>query len=73
VKGFDSSLGEDAVREQLTEVFSKYGKVNQIRLPTDRDSGELKGISFIEFADQAGKVAPLLVSGIPFAPPWAAS
>jgi nucleolin len=56
VKGFDSSLGEDAVREQLTEVFSKYGKVNQIRLPTDRESGELKGISFVEFADQAGKV-----------------
>lgn len=31
VKGFDSSLGEDAVREALTETFSKYGKVNQIR------------------------------------------
>ena len=57
VKGFDSSLGEEGVRNALTETFSKYGKVNQVRLPTDRETGDLKGIGFVEFEDQNGKVS----------------
>lgn len=58
VKGFDTSLGEDGVREALSETFGKYGKVNQVRLPTDRETGELKGIGFIEFENQEAKVSP---------------
>lgn len=57
VKGFDSSLGEDGVRAALTETFSKYGKVNQVRLPSDRETGDLKGIGFIEFESQDAKAS----------------
>ena len=60
VKGFDSSLGEEGVREALTETFSKFGKVNQVRLPTDRETGDLKGIGFIEFETNEGKVGDLI-------------
>jgi nucleolin len=56
VKGFDRSQGEDAVREALTTLFSEAGEVANVRLPTDRETGELKGFGFIEFADNAGKV-----------------
>ena len=56
VKGFDKYLGEDAVREQLTAAFADCGAVNTVRLPTDRESGELKGIGFIEFATTEAKV-----------------
>lgn len=56
VKGFDSSLGEDGVRDALTETFSKYGEVKAVRLPTDRETGDLKGIGFIEFGSQDAKV-----------------
>ena len=56
VKGFDRSQGEEAVREALTTLFSDAGEVANVRLPTDRETGELKGFGFIEFADNAGKV-----------------
>jgi len=55
VKGFDRSQGEEAVREALTTLFSDAGEVANVRLPTDRETGELKGFGFIEFADNAGK------------------
>ena len=48
--------GEEAVREALTEAFGAYGEVANIRLPTDRESGEMKGIGFIEFTTAEAKV-----------------
>ena len=56
MKGFDKYLGEDAVRQQLTEAFAECGTVNNVRLPSDRESGELKGIGFIEFGSVDAKV-----------------
>ena len=56
VKGFDKYLGEDAIREQLTAAFADCGAVSNVRLPSDRESGELKGIGFIEFATTEAKV-----------------
>ncbi len=63
VKGFDRSLGEDAVREQLSEVFGQCGDVSAVRLPTDRESGELKGIAFVQFGSPEGKVWVCLCKG----------
>lgn len=57
VKGFDKYLGEEEVRQQLTKTFGECGAVNTVRLPTDRESGELKGIGFIEFATTEAKVS----------------
>lgn len=56
VKGFDRYLGEDEVRNQLTAAFANYGTVQNIRLPTDRESGELKGFGYVEFATVDEKV-----------------
>jgi RNA recognition motif-containing protein len=36
VKGFDGSLGEDAVRSALTEVFGPCGEITRMSLPSDR-------------------------------------
>lgn len=36
VKGFDGSLGEDAVRTALQEVFADCGEMTRLSLPTDR-------------------------------------
>lgn len=62
VKGFDRYLGEDAIREQLTEAFAACGEVSNVRLPSDRESGELKGIGFIEFATTEAKVSSFVLA-----------
>lgn len=48
--------GEQGVRDALTEAFSTYGEVSNVRLPMDRETGEMKGIGFIEFATAEAKV-----------------
>jgi RNA recognition motif. (a.k.a. RRM, RBD, or RNP domain) len=55
VKGFDKYLGEDGIREALMEAFGSCGTVTSVRLPTDRETGELKGIGFVEFETPAEK------------------
>lgn len=51
--------GEDAAKAALTEVFGECGNIMRIRMPSDRDSGELKGFAYIEFesADAKTKAA----------------
>ncbi len=56
VKGFSRDLEESDVRQQLTDAFAECGEVAGVRLPTDRETGALKGIAFIEFASAEGKV-----------------
>jgi len=56
VKGFNRELGEDEVRSQLMEAFKECGEISAVRLPTDRETGDLKGIGFVEFATSGGKV-----------------
>ncbi|KAL4434185.1 hypothetical protein ABPG75_000626 [Micractinium tetrahymenae] len=70
VKGFDSSLGEDEVRNQLTEAFGAAGTVVNVRLPTDRESGELKGIGFVEFDSAAAKNKAVELDGTEVAGGW---
>lgn len=57
VKGFSRDLEESDVRQQLTDAFAECGEVAGVRLPTDRETGALKGIAFIEFASPDGKVS----------------
>lgn len=56
VKGFDASIGEDAVRSALEQAFGECGDVSAVRLPSDRNTGELKGIAFVQFASAEAKV-----------------
>eukprot|EP00889_Picochlorum_renovo_P000715 jgi/Picre1/27745/NNA_000709.t1 len=70
VKGFDKYLGEEEVRNQLTEAFSAYGTVNGVRLPTDRETGELKGIGYVEFATADEKNAAVELNGQEAAGGW---
>ncbi len=48
------------MRAALTEAFGECGEVTQVRLPMDRESGELKGIGFIEFGTAEAKVGTKL-------------
>jgi RNA recognition motif. (a.k.a. RRM, RBD, or RNP domain) len=42
------------VRSGLTEQFSQFGDVAEVRLPMDYDTGALKGFGYVVFAEADG-------------------
>lgn len=40
-----------ATEDTLWEAFTEYGDVVNVRLPTDRESGKMKGFGYVEFSD----------------------
>jgi nucleolin len=48
---FVGNLSWSASEESLWEVFAEYGDVKSVRVPTDRESGKIKGFGYVEFFD----------------------
>ncbi|PLZ89130.1 RNA-binding protein [Fischerella muscicola CCMEE 5323] len=42
------NLSYQVREEDLREVFAEYGTVKKVQLPTDRDTGRLRGFAFVE-------------------------
>ena len=47
------NLSYAAKEEDLDQVFSEYGKVKRITLPSDRETGRPRGFAFVEMEDEA--------------------
>lgn len=47
------NLSYDVTEEELTGVFSEYGTVQRVYLPTDRDTGRMRGFGFVEMSSEA--------------------
>lgn len=45
------NLSYEATRQDLEEVFAEYGTVKKVSLPTDRETGQMRGFAFIELED----------------------
>jgi len=52
VRGFDKFQDEDSIRNGLTEFFGDCGSVVNVRIPTDRESGQIKGFAYVEFGSK---------------------
>jgi RNA recognition motif-containing protein len=52
-KLYVGNLSYDTTREQIHTLFSQAGKVAEITLITDRDSGRPKGFGFVEMETEA--------------------
>ena len=46
-------------REDLTEVFSEYGNVKRVHVPTDRETGRKRGFAFVELASDDEETAAI--------------
>ena len=59
---FVAKLDFGVTKEQLSELFEAYGKVNRINIPTDKDTGKPRGFAFVEMfdADQADQAISAL-------------
>ena len=44
------NLSFDVTKEDLIAVFSDYGTVKKVALPTDRETGKLRGFAFVDLA-----------------------
>jgi len=60
---FATALPVRATERQLIDFFSKAGRVSDVRLITDRNSGKSKGFGYIEYASKDSMEAALLLSG----------
>jgi RNA recognition motif-containing protein len=42
------NLSYSVNEEDLTQVFAEYGSVKSVTLPTDRETGRMRGFAFVE-------------------------
>lgn len=49
------NLSYSATEQDLEGVFSEYGKVKRITLPTDRETGRPRGFAFVEMEEEANE------------------
>lgn len=49
------NLSFEVKQEDLNEVFSEYGTVKQVHIPTDRETGRVRGFAFVEMESEASE------------------
>lgn len=47
------NLSYDATEEDLRMVFADYGSVKRVSLPTDRETGRIRGFAFVDMNEDA--------------------
>ena len=53
------NLSYRATEEDLKSVFAEYGEVKRVVLPTDRDTGRLRGFAFVDMNEDAQEDAAI--------------
>ena len=53
------NLSYDVGEDDLKQVFLEYGTVNRVQLPTDRETGRLRGFAFVEMGTEAEEAAAI--------------
>lgn len=46
-------------QEDLSNVFAEYGSVKRVQLPTDRETGRMRGFGFVEMETEAEETAAI--------------
>ena len=53
------NLSYEVTQEDLTSIFAEYGTVKKVQLPTDRETGRLRGFGFVEMSAEAEEAAAI--------------
>ncbi len=53
------NLSFQADQEDLRDVFSEFGRVTRIDLPTDRETGKVRGFAYVEMASEGEEDAAI--------------
>ena len=47
------NLSYEVNQQDLNEVFAEYGTVKRVHIPTDRETGRVRGFAFVEMESEA--------------------
>lgn len=53
------NLSYQVTQDALTEVFKEYGEVKRVQIPTDRETGRMRGFAFVEMGTDAQEEAAI--------------
>jgi RNA recognition motif-containing protein len=53
------NLSYEVTEADLTSAFAEYGSVKRVQLPTDRDTGRMRGFGFVEMGTDAEEQAAI--------------
>ena len=53
------NLSYDVTEEDVNSIFAEYGTVKRVQLPTDRETGRLRGFGFVEMREDAEETAAI--------------
>lgn len=53
------NLSYEVTEAGLNSVFAEYGSVKRVQLPTDRETGRLRGFAFVEMSSEAEESAAI--------------
>lgn len=53
------NLSYQVTQDDLSNVFSEYGTVKRVQVPTDRETGRPRGFAFVEMDTEAAETAAI--------------
>ncbi len=53
------NLSYEVTQDDLTAAFADYGSVQRVHLPTDRETGRMRGFGFVEMDTEAEEEAAI--------------
>jgi RNA recognition motif-containing protein len=53
------NLSYDVTEADLTAAFAEYGSVKRVQLPTDRETGRMRGFGFVEMGTDSEETAAI--------------
>ncbi|MBE9234296.1 RNA-binding protein [Cuspidothrix issatschenkoi LEGE 03284] len=53
------NLAYSVTQDDLSKVFAEYGAVKRVQLPTDRETGRVRGFGFVEMESEQAEEAAI--------------
>ena len=53
------NLSYEVTEEDLNSVFAEYGSVKRVQVPTDRETGRMRGFAFVEMSSEDEETAAI--------------
>lgn len=53
------NLSFEVTQEDLSQVFAEYGTVKRVQVPTDRETGRMRGFAFVEMETEAQEASAI--------------